>query len=186
MVDVNNPAYKHGHAGRAKFSPEYYSWTSMMKRCNNSNSTYYYHYGGRGILVCDRWKSFVLFLEDMGFRPSKEHTLDRIDPNKGYCKENCRWATKKEQANNKRLGKWGSIELLIPTLINEGFNTSNALYRKLKDAGLTVHEETVRELTRKLYKNSVISINREKTGKYRKNIYCVVTTCQHNGGNNAL
>lgn len=80
---------------------EHTSWASMVMRCTNKRSDNYKYYGGRGIRVCDRWRNFENFYADMGKAPSGT-TLDRIDSNKDYCKENCRWATAKEQARNKR------------------------------------------------------------------------------------
>ena len=82
-------------------TPTYTSWASMIGRCSRPTDSYYADYGGRGIDVCEKWLSFAGFVEDMGERP-EGRTLDRIDGNKGYCKENCRWATSTEQARNKR------------------------------------------------------------------------------------
>lgn len=84
----------------------YRTWYSMKQRCFNINDTRYSDYGGRGITVCDRWKeSFENFLEDMGKCPSRQHSIDRIDNDKGYYPENCRWATLKEQSRNKRVNR---------------------------------------------------------------------------------
>jgi hypothetical protein len=77
----------------------------MMTRCYNEKELSYRFYGARGIKVCDRWRGeggFERFLSDVGQRPSSLHSLDRKDVDADYCLENCRWATKVEQANNKR------------------------------------------------------------------------------------
>lgn len=82
---------------------EYNIWTSMKQRCHNPNFRFYANYGGRGISVCERWReSFEAFYADMGPRPSKKHTIDRIDNDGGYEPGNCAWSTYKEQAQNKR------------------------------------------------------------------------------------
>ena len=87
---------------------EWNIWVNMKQRCDNPKQPRYIDYGGRGISVCDKWQtSFENFLEDMGKRP-EGMTLDRIDNDKGYYPENCRWATYQQQNLNKRLYKSNS------------------------------------------------------------------------------
>jgi hypothetical protein len=89
-------------------SPEYSSWAAMLTRCTNPNIPDFKHWGGRGISVCERWRKFENFFADMGAKPSPKHSIDRFPDNDGnYEKSNCRWATPKEQANNKRPRKCG-------------------------------------------------------------------------------
>lgn len=89
--------------------PEYKVWRSMVQRCHLPTAKSYKSYGAIGITVCDRWRTgtksdtaFECFMDDMGARPSQNHSIDRINTNKGYSPNNCRWATKTQQSNNAK------------------------------------------------------------------------------------
>lgn len=90
-------------AGGACRTPEYTTWQEMKRRCYKPNAPYYHIYGGKGITVCDRWRtSFVNFLADMGPKPFPEATIDRVNGDGDYEPANCRWASKMEQSHNSR------------------------------------------------------------------------------------
>ena len=86
----------------------YKSWGNMIQRCTNQAHSNYKNYGGRGISICDEWMDFSVFLKDMGQRPSRLHSIERINNQLWYFKDNCRWATNVEQSRNKRLSKSNS------------------------------------------------------------------------------
>lgn len=127
---------------------EYQTWVGIKARCINKKEPAYMNYGGRGIKICDRWKnSFENFYEDMGERP-KRKSLDRIDNNGNYCKENCRWATRKEQQRNTRTNimitykgktfcakEWAEkLNIKYPTLyyrIKSGWNIERAFTKNI-------------------------------------------------------
>jgi hypothetical protein len=125
-------------------SAEYNAWANMRRRCGDPSNKDYHLYGGKGITVCERWVDFSNFLEDMGKKPSRSHSIDRIDSNGNYDPENCRWATAKQQARNistnvmldhngetRCLSEWAEIKgILAPTLrarINSGWSIYDAI-----------------------------------------------------------
>ncbi len=116
-------------------TPEFNVWMGMRQRCSNPKLKGYKDYGGRGIRVCSRWqKSFANFLKDMGRRPSPKHSIDRFPDNNGhYCKSNCRWATRREQYNNRRSNRFVILDGLRDTVANHARRTrikySTLLYR---------------------------------------------------------
>lgn len=111
-------------------SVEYMLRKNIIQRCYKENYRYYYNYGGRGIRVCRRWReSFENFYADMGSRPTPQHTLERINNNGNYTPTNCRWATKREQENNKRTNHYLKCDGIRLTMaewarkINMPYNT---------------------------------------------------------------
>ncbi len=143
---------------RNKHKHEYISWQHLKDRCNNENNHAWKDYGGRGITVCDAWKdSFTAFFEDMGTKPSPKHSIDRIDVDKGYYKENCRWTTMKVQQNNKSNnalieynGKTQSLSLWCEEL-NLVYQT---IYGQLS-RGYTVEQA----FTKQVYKSNDVEYN---------------------------
>lgn len=112
-------------------TPEFRSWVSMRDRCNRTTHSEYKNYGGRGITICSRWNEFVNFLADMGTR-TPGTSLDRVNVNGNYEPQNCRWATRKEQARNatnsvflehngqkKTMAEWGEVTGIGADVIQE-------------------------------------------------------------------
>lgn len=87
-------------------SSEYRSWKAMRGRCNNPNNSNYGNYGGRGIKVCSEWNDFETFLRDMGPKPDTSYSIERIDSDGNYEKDNCKWASFKDQQNNRTNNHW--------------------------------------------------------------------------------
>lgn len=105
-IQIRSKRSHHGMRG----TKEYRAWNCMKHRCYNKNDESYKHYGGRGIIVCDRWmESFQNFFDDVGLAPSFEYTIDRINSNGNYEPGNVRWATKKEQGANTRKATFVTI-----------------------------------------------------------------------------
>ena len=129
-----NPRYDPIPGWPFRPSAEYRAWQDMKLRCFAEHRKDFVNYGGRGITICERWlNSFDNFFADMGRRPTPKHTIDRIDNAKGYSKENCRWATRKEQNRNKRSAKlitWnGRTQCLEAWAIELGIDQSTLCIR---------------------------------------------------------
>jgi hypothetical protein len=145
------------HTKRTTHKSTYSSWQSMHARCYTKSHTSFKEYGGRGILICERWKNnFENFYLDMGDRPTSDHSIDRIDVNKGYSPDNCKWSTRKEQQNNKRnnsfvsfVGKtltkteWGDLLTpLVKSRLENGWDIRKAIYKARR--GITKRKCTFR------------------------------------------
>lgn len=111
-IQVSCGCYNRQKAGKHSLkhgmtkSSEYKSWLHIVDRCTNANNKHYVDYGGRGITVCDEWRhSFEAFYAHVGPKPSAQYSIDRIDNSRGYQPGNVRWATPKQQNNNRRLPK---------------------------------------------------------------------------------
>lgn len=122
--------HRHGMAHRNNTVPEYQTWSDMIKRCENTETAGYDHYGARGIIICSRWReSFAAFYTDMGPKPSLQHSVERKDVDGNYEPSNCKWGTKDEQANNKTSSIWMTV--------NGETQTAKQMWRKHGPKGLS-------------------------------------------------
>lgn len=118
----------------------YEIWCGMIKRCNNKKSKSYKNYGGRGISVCKEWLSFEVFYKDMGDPPEKT-SIERIDNNLGYFKDNCKWATRREQSRNTRRNVRINGEIIQDIADRLGLKNANSILRRI-ERGWGVNEAT--------------------------------------------
>jgi hypothetical protein len=140
--DGRGKAKIHGDSRTA----EYRAWSSMVSRCTRPHNKWYSRYGGRGISVCDRWLKYENFLEDMGRKPNSNLSIDRIDNNSGYFKQNCRWATSTDQSFNRSSNvtitargetrpvfEWARVSGLNPNALivrlKNGWNPEDAIFQ---------------------------------------------------------
>ena len=117
----------------------------MIQRCDNPNAAVFKHYGERGINVCDRWRDFKAFFDDMGNRPSPSHSIERIDNSKGYEPGNCRWATHLEQMQNTRWNRYVMLKgdrVCVSEAARRLGIKNNRIFGRVRDHGVT-HQEAV-------------------------------------------
>lgn len=157
---VSEARRTHGCTLDQHFTKEYHAWRNMIRRCECACVDRYASYGGRGVTVCARWRnSFETFLEDVGYAPTPEHTLDRIDVNASYEPNNVRWATRKQQARNKQNTILVEFDGALTPLIDlaerhnvpysrvvaryrKGWSVSDAIFTPPRKRTLTYHGET--------------------------------------------
>lgn len=135
---------KHGYRKKGKILSEYYCWYNMIQRCINPKNEFYHRYGGRGISVCQKWsESFENFIKDIGYKPSKKYSLDRINNDGNYEPSNCKWSTKIEQDNNRSDNK-----KVINTETNEEYLSISEAARNIG-----MHQQTLRNQLKGTRKN---------------------------------
>ena len=171
----------------------YKSWQDMKSRCTNPNNKQYHDYGGRGIKICEEWKvSFMKFLADMGEKPTKKHTLDRINNNGNYEACNCRWALRNIQNRNRRdnvkykgeTASEASIRLgggvkLVSKRISDGWSIKKAFTTPVKKE-LKYKGETASEASRRLGGHSnLIAMRINQRGWSKKKAFTTPNGTNH-------
>lgn len=124
-------------------TPEYIAWRNMMSRCLNRKHPQFKYYGGRGITVDPRYRTFANFLADLGPRPSPQHSLDRIRPGRHYEKGNLRWATKTEQEKTKRSSvtyEWEGRDVCLAELAQAVGMRYTTAYARIREKGIHYRE----------------------------------------------
>lgn len=129
----------HGHERNYAPSPELKAYRKMRERCLSANCKDFYNYGGRGITIDASWGTFEAFYRDMGPKPSTKHSIERLDVNGPYSKDNCVWATKLQQANNTRANRRIEYQGRTQTLAQwlREFNGSKSAFYKALNRGLS-------------------------------------------------
>jgi len=134
----NNYAHKHG----LKNTKAYSAWIDIMRRCYDKKRPAYKYYGARGIKVCNKWLNVVNFISDMG-QPKPQMTIERVDNNKNYSKNNCKWATQKEQSRNKRTNykiKFNGTEKCLVDWAEQFGLKESTLNRRIKKYGWDIEK----------------------------------------------
>lgn len=147
----NGNNFRHGHATGGRRSKALSVWSGMIDRCYRGSSSSFQYYGARGIQVCDRWKVFENFLDDMGAPPTGM-TIERINTDGDYSPENCKWATREEQANNQRSNRKYLIngqEKTVARIARDCGLHASTLYSRL-DRGVSIEQAVCNERMAKI------------------------------------
>lgn len=166
-----------GYIGNRR-TPTYRSWANMIQRCTNPKAQGYKYWGGRGITVCGCWQGehgFESFLADMGEKPDKKYTIERIENDKGYSPDNCEWATRTKQNRNRR----GNVfvfhkgeKIVLSEFIRRTGICHRSTYQRYAKKGLT-HETIIQHLTRPRIKSFLVKhgIHRSYYDRYKRKGY---------------